>query len=140
MRNIFKRFSLLTVCSSLLLVGALTGACDSGDEGESDSHAESEGDGHEEELPEVDCEASTIPSFAEVTAVNSCLGCHSSELSGGDRSGAPAGIDYDTHPDAVTNAEHGVAEIFAGRMPIGATLSSEEKESFYIWALCGTPE
>jgi len=118
-------------------VGALVGACDSGDGGETDSSSDSDGNG---ELPEVDCAASTAPSFSQLAALSSCTNCHSSELSGGDRAGAPVGVDYDTYASAKANAEEGAIEVNAGRMPIGANLSSEDKEEFYLWALCGTPE
>ncbi|MGB1012506.1 MAG: hypothetical protein ACPG4T_00115 [Nannocystaceae bacterium] len=113
-------------------------ACDSGD----DETSASDSDGHHDEVPEVDCNAnaSTIPTFAEVAALDNCTTCHASTLSGGDRSGAPVGVDYDSFADAMMNAEHGVIEVEAGRMPIGSSLSEEDKQDFYLWALCGTPE
>lgn len=130
------RMRLAAVCCAALFAGGLL-ACDSGD----DESSASDSDGHHhDELPEVDCNASTIPTFAEVAAFDNCTTCHASTLSGGDRAGAPVGIDYDTFADAMSNAEHGVIEVDAGRMPIGSSLSEGDKQDFYLWALCGTPE
>ncbi len=129
LRTLLSRLPLLTTCVPLLLAGALIGACDSGGDGD--------GDG---DLPEVDCDNSNVPSYADLAAINSCTGCHSSDLSGADRAGAPEGVDYDNHADAMRNAESGAREVFAGRMPVGSTLGAGDKEEFYLWALCGTPQ
>ena len=117
--------------TSLLLAVALT-ACGSEDD-------EEEGD----DLPEVDC-TGEIPTFDEVTAFEEvCTNCHSTSLSGDDRNGAPASINWDDYASAKANAEHGVEEVFEGEMPpesSGETLTDDEKEELYTWALCGKPE
>jgi len=114
----------------ILLVGALA-ACSSEDEEE------------EEELPEVDCSA-TIPSFDQVTAFSQvCTNCHSTTLSGEDRNGAPAAINWDDYASAKAHAEEGAHEVFEGEMPpedSGETLTADQKDDLYLWALCGTPE
>jgi uncharacterized membrane protein len=62
-----------------------------------------------------------------------CAGCHSSALSGTDRNGAPAGIDFDTYEGAVANAEEGNDEIQSGGMPPSGGLSDEDKRLFQLW-------
>ncbi len=135
LKTLLSRLPFLTACTSLVLVGALAGACDSGDGDSGDSDGSETG-----ELPEVDCAASNVPAFGELAAISSCTSCHSSELSGGDRAGAPVGVDYDTYENAKANAEQGAVEVNAGRMPIGSSLGESDKEDFYLWALCGTPQ
>jgi uncharacterized membrane protein len=63
-----------------------------------------------------------------------CIECHSSELSGADRDGAPQGIDFDTYEGAVANAQAGNNEIQSGGMPpSGDGLTAEEKRLFQLW-------
>jgi hypothetical protein len=45
--------------------------------------------------PDVDC-SGTIPSHADVTALEKCTMCHSSQLSGSARKNAPPNVNYDT--------------------------------------------
>jgi len=116
--------------TSLLLVVALT-ACGSEDEEE------------EDELPEVDC-SGEVPTFGEVTAFSEvCTNCHSTSRSGDDRHGAPAAINWDDYDSAKAHAMEAVEEVSEGEMPpesSGETLTADEKEELYTWALCGTPE
>lgn len=115
----------------LLLIAAVA-ACGSEDEDEESS-----------DLPEVDC-SGDVPAFDEVSAFSDvCTNCHSTELSGDDRNGAPSGINWDDYDSASANAEHGAEEVFEGEMPpegSGDTLTNAQKEQLYLWALCGTPE
>lgn len=91
-------------------------------------------------LPEVDCV--TVPTYTEMTVIFYCTGCHSSNNMGGARNGATPGVDYDNYADAVISAERGVRRIYAGTMPPGGNdhIPQEDKDGFYNWALCGTPE
>jgi uncharacterized membrane protein len=67
-----------------------------------------------------------------------CIGCHSSELSGADRSGAPTGINFDTYKGAAANAEIGNDEIQSGGMPpSGSGLTADEKRLFQRWVDTG---
>lgn len=112
----------MTLCAGLLMVAACGG----------EEHA----------LPEVDCNAVTVPTYAQLTILESCTACHSSALQDGARLGAPVGVDYDTYDLAVEHGEHGVGEVYAGKMPppgIG-NVTEQDKQDFYAWALCGTPQ
>jgi uncharacterized membrane protein len=115
---------------SLCLVAALA-ACGSEDEEEAGA-----------ELPEVDC-SGDVPTFDEVTAFSAvCTDCHSTSLSGDDRNGAPARVNWDDYESARANAEDGAEAVFDGEMPPAGAgeLTSVQKEELYRWALCGTPE
>lgn len=93
------------------------------------------------ELPEVDCAAAPVPKFSEMSAVwAKCTSCHSSTLTGPARSGAPVGYDYDVYASAKAEATEAAAEVFAGTMPIGTTMTDAEKDQLYRRAQCGTPE
>lgn len=96
--------------------------------------------GDDGNLPTIDCNAVTPPSFANVAVLDTCTACHSSALSGGARFGAPAGINYDTYAAAVASADDGVSEVYGGTMPPGGSVPEADKQDFYAWALCGTPQ
>jgi mono/diheme cytochrome c family protein len=91
------------------------------------------------DLPQTDC-SGTIPTYSQVSLINTCVGCHSSQLTGGARAGAPASVNYDTYAAAVDNATNGAAAVDSGRMPIGAAPSAQQRDDFIQWALCGTPQ
>lgn len=100
-----------------------------------------------EEGPSVDCATVTVPKFSAMTVWAECTSCHASTLSGADRGGAPAGIDYDVYASAVEYAELAVEEVYEAKMPYpdgtgsdGNPLSESMKNELYNWALCGTPE
>lgn len=98
-------------------------------------------DGSDEgDLPQIDCTTTTVPKFAEVTIWPRCTNCHASTLTGGDRAGAPEGVDFDVYESAVEHAEHAMEEVHEGKMPIGDDATEEEKQSLYAWAQCETPE
>jgi hypothetical protein len=93
----------------------------------------------EDELPEVEC--TDVPKFADVKLLELCTGCHSSQLEGAARNGAPVGLDYDVYASAMEHAEHGVEEVNEGAMPPGGgELNEADKQDFFRWGLCGTPE
>lgn len=100
-------------------------------------------DDEEDELPAVDC-GQAIPGFSEVTAFSAvCTECHNSAFIGDDRSDAPVGIDFDAYATATEHAELGAHEVYEGAMPpsdSGLTLTEDQKNTLYLWALCGTPQ
>jgi uncharacterized membrane protein len=96
----------------------------------------------EEELPEVDC-SGDVPVYADVAAFDKCTMCHSSELSGADRRSSPATINFDTFEGAEMQATLAAQEVKEGAMPpsgSGITLTADEKDELYRWALCGAME
>jgi uncharacterized membrane protein len=97
------------------------------------------GDGGTELPPEVDCASVTVPTYEEVTIWPQCVNCHASTLTGAYRRGAPLGIDYDTYESAKLFAQLGATEVNVGSMPFTGTVTEEQKQSFYAWAMCGTP-
>jgi len=89
-------------------------------------------------LPDVDC-SGTVPAYSEVTALEKCSMCHSSELSGSARRGAPGDVNYNTESAADAKAEDAASEVNGGDMPPSGsniTLSEDEKQALYKWALC----
>lgn len=84
--------------------------------------------------------AGTVPTFDQVTLFDVCTNCHSSELSGVQRQGATPGIDYDTYDAAKRNAAQGVQAVMSGLMPASGSVTEQQKQDFYTWAACGTPE
>lgn len=118
--------------SVLLLPLSFIAACSGGDDDDDTTSPP----------PSVDCSTTTVPTFSEVTIWPKCTSCHASTLTGGERAGAPPGIDYDVYASAKQYAELGMEEVEEGAMPLpGApTATDEEKASFYAWVQCGTPE
>ena len=89
-------------------------------------------------LPDVDC-SGTVPAFEDVVALEKCSTCHSSKLSGSARRSAPSNINFDTKAAADAKAEDAASEVYGGDMPpsgSGITLSADEKQALYKWALC----
>jgi uncharacterized membrane protein len=95
----------------------------------------------DEALPSVDCDAEPIPAFGEVTAFDTCAGCHSSNLSGSARQSAPSSINFDNHDSASLNADLAVKAVNRGSMPPASAnqLTAAQKDALQRWALCGTP-
>ncbi len=98
-------------------------------------------DSEDEELPEVNCDTATVPTFSEIQAFNKCISCHSTALMGDTRQDAPGEWNYDTYEGARMDPTETVEVIFEGEMPpSGAVqLTEEEKQQIYNWGLCGTP-
>ena len=115
---------------ALALTAAFAGglACDPEEEGD-------DGD----ELKSVDCAAVEVPRFEEMTLWNSCVGCHSTQLSGASRANAPADFNYDTHEAALFDPFETAEVVVEGEMPPGAPPSDADKELITIWAKCGAP-
>ena len=122
------------VLMSFLALGVAACGDDDGDEGEGMGDAGE----HEHELPDVDCDGD-IPTFEEVAAFEKCTMCHSSELMGEDRMGAPADDNWDDEEEAIEHRELIAHEVFEGEMPpeeSGITLTAAEEQDLYLWALC----
>ncbi|HET8938153.1 MAG TPA: hypothetical protein VFN67_32140 [Polyangiales bacterium] len=91
-----------------------------------------------DKLPDVDC-SGEVPKFADVTALTKCATCHSSQVSSSARKGAPTSVNFDTESAANAKAEDAASEVNGGDMPpagSGISLSEEEKQALYKWALC----
>ncbi len=69
-----------------------------------------------------------------------CVRCHASDKQGAARNGAPVGFDYDSYAGAVATADRANAQIQSGSMPVGGSLTVEEKGLFQAWLDQGTPE
>jgi uncharacterized membrane protein len=91
--------------------------------------------------PMADC-SGDVPTFDQLSILDICTGCHSSELSGEARMQAPAGINFDTYESAVTVSLTALGVLGNGTMPPpGIEQPSEaQKQDFYDWAGCGTPQ
>lgn len=90
------------------------------------------------DLPDVQCTGDT-PAYSDVSALEKCATCHSSKLSGSARRGAPGNINFDTEAAAKSQAEDAASEVNGGDMPpsgSGVTLTADEKQALYKWALC----
>lgn len=76
---------------------------------------------------------------------SNCLACHSSDLSGSARNGAPNGSDYDTYQAAVNNGVPAVNRaVTQGNMPPSSSrlsaLNDEQKQALKNWQALGFPE
>jgi cytochrome c5 len=73
-----------------------------------------------------------------------CLGCHSSELSGANRNGAPDGADFDTYSEASKNGGGAVSRgVTAMDMPpasVSNALTDEQKQALKNWKVLGFPK
>jgi len=73
-----------------------------------------------------------------------CLGCHSSELTGADRNGAPAGADFDTYSEASEHGEGAVNRgVIAMDMPpasVSNALTDMQKQALKNWKALGFPK
>jgi hypothetical protein len=84
-----------------------------------------------------------IPTYDEVAAFDTCTNCHSSDRMGEARNDAPEEFNFDTYAAAMHEPEEVAHEVFEGAMPpadSGFSLSEEDKQDLYRWALCGTPQ
>jgi uncharacterized membrane protein len=97
----------------------------------------------EDELPEVDCSTGEIPVYSEVAIFDKCATCHAESLTGTQRRSAPMTINFDTYEGAEPYATKAAEEVNEGEMPpsgSGVTVTEEEKQEMYRWALCGAME
>jgi cytochrome c5 len=79
----------------------------------------------------------------KVFATN-CLSCHSSELTGGARNGAPPGVNWDTYEATLPNADSAITRaVEAMTMPPAGTkppLNQEQKDAMLAWQSAGFPQ
>ncbi|NOQ15455.1 MAG: hypothetical protein GQ581_00170 [Methyloprofundus sp.] len=81
---------------------------------------------------------------ANVFASN-CLACHSSELTGSQRNGAPSNVNWDTYSVALAKADRAVVRA-VDRMSMPPsfsglpTLTQEQKDAMLAWQQAGFPE
>lgn len=140
----------LALLATLALLGFGTGCPDdSEDTGDADGSVDEEeshvdgGEDEELELPDVDCDGADVPTYADVAAFDTCTNCHSSERTGDMRNDAPDDDNFDTYEAAAEIADEAAHEVYEGEMPpdgSGFSLTEDEKQDLYLWALCGTPE
>jgi len=70
-----------------------------------------------------------------------CTGCHSSQLSGAARNGAPVTVDLDTFQAASKTAEQSNVRLQNETMPPSGTVASAaQKETFSCWLVSGRQE
>jgi hypothetical protein len=90
-------------------------------------------------LPTVDC-TPPVPTFAQVNAFRTnCTNCHSVQLTGGSRMGAPVGMNYDVYASAAAVGDATARTVFEGSMPPSGGLFPADKDVLYRWTLCGAP-
>jgi uncharacterized membrane protein len=80
--------------------------------------------------------------FGRAFLAEYCTGCHSAQLPGADRYGAPEGVDLDTLDGARTWLDR-VVERAAGEdasMPPSGPADAEDRAMLSEWASCGMPE
>ncbi|MFQ5490790.1 MAG: hypothetical protein ACE5GE_08730 [Phycisphaerae bacterium] len=90
---------------------------------------------------EPDCGTVTYASFAEEFFAGNCTRCHNSQLSGGDRNGAPAGLNWDVL-DTVLEFQDRIRfrAVEAQTMPPSPPFpSAEDRETLGQWIDCGAP-
>ena len=128
----------------------LAGAAACGDDhSHTDDHDED--GGHDEEAPIGPDSGATCPAgstldyetFGRPFMESYCVRCHSSELEGIARNGAPAGHDFDTLPGILIVAEHidqfaaaGPDSVNEMMPPNGDKPSIEEREQLGEWLAC----
>lgn len=70
-----------------------------------------------------------------------CLGCHSSTLQGGQRNGAPEGVNYDTFAGAKQFGDRIVQRaVKLMTMPPRGPIGDKEKQALKNWMMLGFPE
>jgi len=73
---------------------------------------------------------------------SNCLGCHSSDLSGSSRNGAPTSVNFDNYQLALSSAERAVLRGAGGSMPPfgNEPLNEEQKNALLAWQDADFPE
>ena len=116
-------------------------------------------------VPTIDCTKTPPKSFSQLTILTKCNNCHASTRTNvgtadnqpdGSRHGATAGFDYDSYDNTKANkiaAQDDVAGVGLHLMPPSddprwhvdgggkpPTITEQEKQDFYAWVQCGTPQ
>ena len=92
-----------------------------------------------DELEYVDGGVTYTEDIQQILDIN-CIGCHATYRTGAERNGAPIGVDFNNHDVASESAEGANTRIQSGNMPVGGTLTDEEKSLFQEWIDDGVPE
>lgn len=69
-----------------------------------------------------------------------CSICHSTQLTGADRFGAPPGVNTDTYTEAVASGQRSNIRIQAGTMPPAGALGLYDRQLFQKWIDQGMQE
>ena len=136
---------LLVSCSTLAVAAACGGDDDVSPDPEPDGAVDADGSSDDDagDGPSADCDAGPIPSFDDVAIFATCVVCHGTDVTGDARASAPPTVNFDDYDSAVAASERAAFYVFYDIMPPRNTdirVSDVEKEQFYLWALCGTPE
>lgn len=91
-------------------------------------------------LGDCPADSTTTQSAGRTLIQNRCAICHSSMLTGAARAAAPTDVNYDTLEATRLNADSGWAEVEAGSMPQGSTLTTAEVESIRVFLACGAAD
>jgi hypothetical protein len=88
----------------------------------------------------------TYENFAAPFMAAYCVRCHSSEVTGADRNGAPSDHNFDTHFEIVAFTDHidwmtgsGPDATNTQMPPDGSKPSLEERQKLSEWLACGGP-
>ena len=111
------------------------------DDGAADTESESESEGESGTTEPPEGARVTYANFGDAYLRNWCRGCHSAAIEGEARSGAPEGIDFNTHEDAQMWADRIRARALGddpGMPPAGGP-SAEELELLEEWLDAGVP-
>ena len=69
--------------------------------------------------------------------VQNCTSCHSTELSGNGRNGAPSGINFNAYEMTIASAQQANARIQAGSMPPNGGIPLNQRNLFQSWIESG---
>jgi hypothetical protein len=83
--------------------------------------------------------AGTWASTGLPTLLTWCTACHSAQVHGDARRGAPAGVDFDTLAGARQHAARIAARVEAGTMPPASAVGAAEAAALLTWLRCGAP-
>lgn len=93
----------------------------------------------ERDLGDGVCEGVTYETAVKAITEIYCTSCHSSELSGAARRGAPARVDLDSYEGVKARAERVLMRIEQGTMPpVGEKPTPEEAEMMRCWVEGGS--
>jgi uncharacterized membrane protein len=94
-------------------------------------------------LPDAlgDCADGTDLTWSEVEPLfaEHCTSCHSSQLDGAAREGAPSALNYDTPEAAMSQAFSAWIQIRRGSMPVAGPMPDEDAVVLWEWFSCGGP-
>lgn len=113
------RFSFLTVV--VLFSSVLLAACEEG-------------------LGDCPTDGAAAEAAGQKVVAAQCASCHSSQLTGSQRVGAPEGMNFDKLDIVRAQAEEMLGEVEEGAMPPGAKLADADIENMRVWLACGAKD